>query len=244
MSCCRSPRCRTSRFPTISVTGPVARRRSADDGLVGRDAAREAVRSNPLSDADDVDEFARLHADHAAIRAERRHQCRGDSWCRRRSTRRRASCRRTCRPRRPTTRPIRRTRRSWCLASPPTRCRLPRWTITPRAFWSRSSRRCRVSGSSASAASSTRRFASSSIPAQLAANGLDLEDVRTALTNVSVDQPKGSLYGSDPLQHAADQRSDPEAGRTGTTRSSPIAMADRSGSPMSARPSSDRRTRR
>jgi HAE1 family hydrophobic/amphiphilic exporter-1 len=33
-------------------------------------------------------------------------------------------------------------------------------------------------------------------PAQLAANGLDLEDVRTALTNVSVDQPKGSLYGN------------------------------------------------
>jgi hydrophobe/amphiphile efflux-1 (HAE1) family protein len=33
-------------------------------------------------------------------------------------------------------------------------------------------------------------------PAQLAANGLDLEDVRTSLTNVSVDQPKGSLYGA------------------------------------------------
>ncbi|HEX3576041.1 MAG TPA: efflux RND transporter permease subunit, partial [Rhodopila sp.] len=32
-------------------------------------------------------------------------------------------------------------------------------------------------------------------PARLAANGLDMEDVRTALTNVSVDQPKGSLYG-------------------------------------------------
>jgi hydrophobe/amphiphile efflux-1 (HAE1) family protein len=32
-------------------------------------------------------------------------------------------------------------------------------------------------------------------PAQLAANGLDMEQVRTALTNVSVDQPKGSLYG-------------------------------------------------
>src|SRR5271154_6021023 len=32
-------------------------------------------------------------------------------------------------------------------------------------------------------------------PAKLAASGLDLEDVRTALTNVSVDQPKGSLYG-------------------------------------------------
>ncbi|MEA2791558.1 MAG: hydrophobic/amphiphilic exporter (mainly bacteria), family, partial [Acetobacteraceae bacterium] len=33
-------------------------------------------------------------------------------------------------------------------------------------------------------------------PAQLAANGLDMEDVRAALTNVSVDQPKGSLYGA------------------------------------------------
>jgi HAE1 family hydrophobic/amphiphilic exporter-1 len=33
-------------------------------------------------------------------------------------------------------------------------------------------------------------------PAQLAANGLSLEDVRTALTNVSVLQPKGSLYGA------------------------------------------------
>jgi hydrophobe/amphiphile efflux-1 (HAE1) family protein len=33
-------------------------------------------------------------------------------------------------------------------------------------------------------------------PAQLAANGLDMEDVRGALTNVSVDQPKGSLYGA------------------------------------------------
>jgi HAE1 family hydrophobic/amphiphilic exporter-1 len=33
-------------------------------------------------------------------------------------------------------------------------------------------------------------------PAKLAAIGMDLEDVRTALTNVSVDQPKGSLYGA------------------------------------------------
>jgi hydrophobe/amphiphile efflux-1 (HAE1) family protein len=32
-------------------------------------------------------------------------------------------------------------------------------------------------------------------PAQLAATGLDLEDVHTALNNVSVDQPKGALYG-------------------------------------------------
>ena len=36
------------------------------------------------------------------------------SWCRPRSTPRRVSFRRTCRRRRPITRPIRRTRRSWC----------------------------------------------------------------------------------------------------------------------------------
>ena len=33
-------------------------------------------------------------------------------------------------------------------------------------------------------------------PAQLAAAGLDLEDVRTALTNATVNQPKGQLYGN------------------------------------------------
>jgi len=32
-------------------------------------------------------------------------------------------------------------------------------------------------------------------PAQLAAAGIDLEDVRAALTNATVDQPKGQLYG-------------------------------------------------
>ena len=36
-------------------------------------------------------------------------------------------------------------------------------------------------------------------PAQLAAEGLDLETVRTALTNSTVNQPKGTLYGG---QHA------------------------------------------
>jgi hydrophobe/amphiphile efflux-1 (HAE1) family protein len=34
-------------------------------------------------------------------------------------------------------------------------------------------------------------------PAQLAAEGMDLETVRTALTNATVDQPKGTLYGGE-----------------------------------------------
>ena len=33
-------------------------------------------------------------------------------------------------------------------------------------------------------------------PLKLAAVGIDLEEMRTALTNVSVDQPKGTLYGT------------------------------------------------
>lgn len=37
--------------------------------------------------------------------------------------------------------------------------------------------------------------ASGSTPRNWRKNGLDLEAVRNALTNVSVDQPKGSLYG-------------------------------------------------
>ena len=45
-------------FPTISVTGAIAWRRPADDGLLGRHAAGEAVRRNSLSDADDLDQFA------------------------------------------------------------------------------------------------------------------------------------------------------------------------------------------
>ena len=61
-------------FPTIAVTAQLPGADPADDGLVGGDAAREAVRPDSLPDADDVDQLDRLHADHAAVRAERRHQ--------------------------------------------------------------------------------------------------------------------------------------------------------------------------
>src|ERR1700722_8503987 len=44
-------------------------------------------------------------------------------------------------------------------------------------------------------------------PARLASNGLDLEDVQNALTNVSVDQPKGSLYGDQ--RASTPRRADP-----------------------------------
>ena len=76
--CFPSPRCRTC-LPDNHRDCAVAGRRPADDGVLGGDAARKAVRSDTLSDADDLHEFAGLHADHPAIRAERRHQLRGDA---------------------------------------------------------------------------------------------------------------------------------------------------------------------
>ena len=48
-------------------------------------------------------------------------------------------------------------------------------------------------------------------PAQLAAEGLDLEAVRTALTTSTVNQPKGMLYGGEHALRAVDQRSAPTA---------------------------------
>ena len=44
-------------------------------------------------------------------------------------------------------------------------------------------------------------------PAKLAAMGLTLEDVRTALLNATVNSPKGSIDGPDQLLHGAGQRS-------------------------------------
>ena len=81
-------------------------------------------------------------------------------------------------------------------------------------------------------------------PAQLAADGLDLEDVRNALTNVSVDQPKGSLYGPARRLYAADQRPDlVAAGMEQPDHRLSQWRADH-GCAMSARPSSGRRTSR
>src|SRR5262249_23090863 len=50
--------------------GPAARCRSADHGVFGGNAARDAVRANPGPHADDLRERAGLHADHAAVRFE------------------------------------------------------------------------------------------------------------------------------------------------------------------------------
>ena len=70
-------------------------------------------------------------------------------------------------------------------------------------------------------------------PAELAARGIDLEDVRTALGKANVNQPKGILYG--PRQTYTLNTNDQLLSRTSsTTSSSPIATARRFASAMSA----------
>ena len=65
-------------YPTISGHGAVAGRRSADHGVLGRDAARAAVRPDSRPHADDLVERARLHPGHGAVRSEpQRRQRRG-----------------------------------------------------------------------------------------------------------------------------------------------------------------------
>ena len=182
-------------FPTISVTAQLP---GADPQTMASSVATPLEKQFgqiPVPDADDVDQLDWLHADHAAVRAERRHQCRGtagadgDQRGGRPTAEEHADAADLSRD------------QSGGRADPGAwadlgyRCRSPRWTTTPRASWRRSCRRCRASGSSASAAATPGDSHSVQSGAARGEWPRSLEDVRNALTNVSVDQPKGSLYG-------------------------------------------------
>ncbi len=62
------------RLPDHSGQRVAARRQPRDDGLVGRDAARAAVRAHRRHHRDDLGEPARLDRDHAAVRSEPQHR--------------------------------------------------------------------------------------------------------------------------------------------------------------------------
>jgi hydrophobic/amphiphilic exporter-1 (mainly G- bacteria), HAE1 family len=74
-------------------------------------------------------------------------------------------------------------------------------------------------------------------PAKLASMGMTLEDVRSVLTNATVDNPKGSINGPTPTTNS------PRQNHT-TTSSSAIATARRSASAISDVRSTARRTTR
>ena len=95
----------------------------------------------------------------------------------------------------------------------------------------RRSRSCRASAWSASAAASGRRCASRSNPTALAAYGLTLDDLRTAIATANVNQAKGSFDGptraytidaNDQLQSAAEYRQLVIAYRNGA----PVRLTD------------------
>ena len=80
-------------LPDHSGHGAIARRRSADHGVVGGDAARAAVRPDPRRHPDDLVERARHHPDHPAVRPEPRRSTARPATCWRRSTPRARICR-------------------------------------------------------------------------------------------------------------------------------------------------------
>ena len=151
--------------------------------------------------------------------------------CRRPSMRRAACCPRTCPTRRPTARSTRPTAPILIYAVSLRRAAdLPRSTTTPTRSWRRRSRQ--VTGVVAGAgrpASRTSPCACRPIPAALAARGIALEDVRTAIGQRHRQPAQGqsradahqsiTIDTNDQLFHAAGYRA---------TSSSPIATARRS----------------
>ena len=61
-------------YPTISVSASLPGREPRDHGLLGGDAAREAVLDHPRHRGDDVDQRPGQHPDHAPVRAEPQHR--------------------------------------------------------------------------------------------------------------------------------------------------------------------------
>ena len=92
-----------------------------------------------------------------------------------------------------------------------------------------------------SAAASGRRCASEANPQALAAYGLNIDDLRTTISNANVNTPKGNFDG--PTRRLHDQRQRPAAERRGLSRhsSSPTRTARRCGCATS--PRSTRRPR-
>ena len=170
-----------------------ARCRSADDGILGRIAARAAVRRDPRPDANDVVQRARLYADHAPVRSRPAVRRRGQRHACRRSTRRAPICRRTC-PYPPTIRKV----------NPADTPILVLGLTSDSAAAHDGRRLCREYPAAEDLADTGRRPGRHRRPAEAggpragrsagaAARGINLEDVRAVLGQANVDLPKGTL---------------------------------------------------
>src|ERR1700738_5259469 len=80
-----------------------------------------------------------------------------------------------------------------------TRFRTTGSTITPTRCWGSGCRPCRGSGSGRSSGQKLYAARAQVNPAALAAHGIGIEDVRNALVNATVNQPKGAIEGADQI---------------------------------------------
>ena len=102
----------TDRLPDHPGQREPARRQPRHDGVVGRDAAREAVLDDRRRHLDQLEQRPGQHQHHAAVRSEPQHRLRRAGRAVDDRARRRGRCRRACRRRRRTRRSTRPTRRS------------------------------------------------------------------------------------------------------------------------------------
>ena len=184
------------RLPDDPGGDALSRREPGRDDVVGHRAAGAPVRPDAGPEPDVVDELRRRLGHHAAVQpraAARRRRAGGAGRDQRRGQ---------LPAGRPAAAADLQQGQSGRRADPDAR-RSPRSTLplprdrrtSPTRGSRRRSRSCPASGWSASAAASGRRCASRPIPKALAAYGLSLEDVRTAIANANVNQAKGSFDG-------------------------------------------------
>ena len=172
--------------------GAVAGRRSADHGGVGRDAARTSVRPNSGSRPDDLDECTRLHPDHAAVRPEPPDRRNGQRYAVGDQRREPVPAARipyppTIRKVNPADTPI--------LVLGLTSDSLPLTTVDAYAENILLQKISQIPGVGLVGIGGQQKPAVrvQLDPQALAARGINLEDVRTALGQANVDLPKGTL---------------------------------------------------
>ncbi len=197
--------------------------------IVGRHAARAAVRRHPRAGLDELDQRAgqrprsRCSSTSAAASTARR------PTCRRRSMRRGGLLPKDL-PNPPTYRKVNPADRAILIY-----CRLLRRAadlqgrrLRLQRSWRRRSRRWPACPRCCVAGQQDFAVRAQANPAALAAHGISLEDVRNALANATVNQAKGNLERRAQVDHASTPTTSSSMPRAIATSSSPIATARRS----------------
>ena len=193
-------------FPTILVNAASARREPGDDGVVGRDAAGEAVLDHRRPRLDDLDEHAGPDQHHAAVRRWTATSTPPRRTCRRRSPRPYRSCRRGCRVRRrtqkvnPADKPV-----LYLGLSSPT---LPLSQVDEYAETYLAERISMISGVAQVEVYGSQKYAVriQVDPQALASRGIGIDEVAQAIQSANVNLPTGTLYGSHQAVHRTGQR--------------------------------------